>query len=225
MKTTIALDHAAYGANVRAHCNTCSNETHHKVWTTVDETAAHSTPNQYHEIHTAHSMIECCGCSTVSYMRRHQDSECRDIDDDGNMFEVIERSFFPPRMNDRRPMKNIWYVPDPMLTIYRETIKAIDNEQPTLAMIGLRALLEAVCVDKGAAHRNLADKVKGLVDLRFLTPDGANIIHAVRELGNDAAHRFRVAEPHTLLAALQVLEHLLEAAYILPRTEALLRTS
>src|SRR5665213_4287430 len=70
----------------------------------------------------------------------------------------------------------------------------MNNDQPVLTGIGLRALVETICKDKKASGGNLVEKIGSLVSLGVLTADGATILHRIRTLGNDAAHEVK---PHT----------------------------
>ncbi|MRR37470.1 DUF4145 domain-containing protein, partial [bacterium] len=54
-------------------------------------------------------------------------------------------------------------------------------------------------------------KAKGL-----LTGDGAQILHRLRVLGNDAAHEVKPHTAEQLALAMDVVEHLLQGAYIFP---------
>ncbi len=92
----------------------------------------------------------------------------------------------------------------------------MNNEQPVLAGIGIRALVERICKDKQAPGGNLVEKINDLVKLGVLTQDGATILHKIRTLGNDAAHEVKPHKPEQLRLALDVCEHLLQGVYLLP---------
>lgn len=73
-----------------------------------------------------------------------------------------------------------------------------------------------VCKDKNAAGGDLFAKINSLVVLGVLTKDGANILHKLRTLGNNAAHEVKPHTPKELGLAFDVVDHLLLGVYILP---------
>ena len=93
----------------------------------------------------------------------------------------------------------------------------MNNDQPVLTGIGLRALVETICKDKKASGGNLVEKIGSLVSLGVLTADGATILHRIRTLGNDVAHEVKPHTAEQLGIALGVCEHLLQGVYLLPR--------
>ena len=83
--------------------------------------------------------------------------------------------------------------------------------------MGIRALLESICEEKQAKGRKLVHKIDDLKIKGILTPVSAGILHKIRSLGNDAAHK---AKPHSekqLGLAMDIIEHLLKDVYILPK--------
>ncbi len=100
--------------------------------------------------------------------------------------------------------------------IYQESILALNSDQPILSGIGIRAIIETVSNEEQAAGNDLAQKINGLVAKGVLTKDGADILHKIRALGNQAAHSVKVHSSTELKLAMDVVEHLLQAVYILP---------
>lgn len=103
-----------------------------------------------------------------------------------------------------------------MRRIYNETLKALNEELPVLAGIGIRAIVETVCKDKDSIGANLQDKIDDLVTQDVLTKEGADILHKLRTLGNDAVHEVKPHDNVQLGLALDVIHHLLQGVYILP---------
>jgi hypothetical protein len=104
--------------------------------------------------------------------------------------------------------------------VYSETRTALANDQPVLAGIGIRAIVETVCKDQSAAGNNLMEKIDDLARKGVVTPDGAKILHSLRFMGNDAAHEVKAHAEADLMTALDVVEYLLKGVYILPRLAA-----
>jgi hypothetical protein len=100
--------------------------------------------------------------------------------------------------------------------IYQEPYSAVVNRQRTLAGIGIRAMVEAVCQEEGAVGHNLEERIDDLVQKGKLAEEGAEILHGTRLLGNKAAHEVEALQSAQLDAAMRVAENLLETVYVLP---------
>jgi Domain of unknown function (DUF4145) len=107
-------------------------------------------------------------------------------------------------------------LPPKLAAIYRETLKAVASKQPILAGIGIRAILETVCKDRKSSGGNLPQKIDGLVALGDLSKQGSKALHALKALGDVAAHEVKAPSPAQLVLAMRVVEHLMDAVYILP---------
>jgi hypothetical protein len=82
--------------------------------------------------------------------------------------------------------------------------------------MGIRALVEAVCNERAASGKDLASKIDSLASIGLLTADSTEFLHGLRLMGNDAAHEAKRYSEDDLLLALEVAEHLLTNAYIIP---------
>jgi hypothetical protein len=81
-----------------------------------------------------------------------------------------------------------------------------------LCTIGLRALIEGVCNDKGFKDRKLENNIEGLTKL-LPSPNMIEALHALRLFGNDAAHRLEALTRDNAREAIRVMEHLLNHFY------------
>ncbi len=125
-------------------------------------------------------------------------------------------TYYPGRTEGLRAI-NIYLLPITVQNIYQETILAIENEQNILAGIGIRALIETICKNQQAEGKNLFDKINSLKEKSILTNEGAETLHKLRVLGNDAAHEVKAHDRNQLLLALQIIEHMLDGTYIIPQ--------
>jgi hypothetical protein len=117
-------------------------------------------------------------------------------------------------------MDSIHEVPFGICSVYRETRAALCSNQPILAGIGIRAIVEAVCNDRGASGRNLEKRIDSLVTMKIVTEDGAKILHSLRFMGNDAAHEVKAHKIEELNIAFGVVEYLLHGVYVMPKQAA-----
>ncbi|HDN9004730.1 TPA: DUF4145 domain-containing protein [Aeromonas veronii] len=197
-------------------CTQCAGKTRHKVLLSVDQSGYDSD----YEIdwNESHQVIRCQGCNTLSF--RHETSNSDDYIQVGhNDYEpVIRETLFPSRIEGRKDLgQHVIYLPIDLRRVYAETMQALNNDSPVLAGIGLRAMVETVCKEKAAQGNDLYKKINDLQSKQVLTPTGADILHKVRTLGNDAAHEVKPHSPDQLALAMDVVEHMLKDVYILPQ--------
>ena len=108
-----------------------------------------------------------------------------------------------------------------------------------LCAVGLRALVEAVCVDKEIkkgfvdvlknnvlvkkTKGNLEGKINGLFQKQFLTEEQAKFLHELRFMGNDAVHELVCPSVADLRLAFGIIESVLNLIYELPIKSAKLK--
>ena len=204
------------GQVLDVECAECRRTTKHRVLASAD-VAGEDWYRQNSVHYWAHyQIVQCQGCESTTYRTVSSNSEDWDFDDQGEVVLNQTVTLWPDRSEGRNPINDVHLLPSNVQRIYGETVKALNNDQPVLAGIGIRALIETICKDKAAPGSNLMSKIDGLVSLGVLTTEGAVILHKIRTLGNDAAHEVKPHTPTQLGLALDVCEHLLQGAYLLP---------
>lgn len=199
-------------------CSRCSNETKHKTLCSADyRGTATDWDFDWCEVH---QIVQCLGCESLSFRKSSSNSEsvCQVGEDEWEVDEKVE--LFPPRISGRKNLQNTQMLPIDSKRIYDEVKLALSISQPTLAGIGIRALVETVCKEKNATGLNLENKIDDLVTKGVLTNEGAEILHGLRFLGNEAAHEGKPHSEAVLSVAFDVVENLLTNAYILPKVAA-----
>jgi hypothetical protein len=206
-----------------ASCGMCIRETRHKV---LAQTATHwRDEGEQVDSWVYHQIIQCQGCLTTSFRESSLCSEDFDFDErTGNTILNETVKLFPNRISGRAVMRESHLLPHNVYRIYQEAHGALCAEFSILAGLGLRALVEAVCVDKQVTRGNLQDKIDALATDGHITPAGARILHSLRFMGNAAAHEVKAHTPQQLNAAFDVVEHLLQGVYVLPSRAANLPT-
>jgi hypothetical protein len=196
-------------------CASCERVTKHEVLASVDVRGSDG-PNEYSVDYGTHDqIIQCRGCETISFRSTSWNSEDVEWGPEGLEQNYVTH-LYPSRSAGRTAIDHFYLLPLDVQRIYSETIKAMNNEQPVLAGVGIRAIVEGICRDKKAEGKDLFFKINSLVALGVLTTDGAVILHKVRSLGNKAAHEVKPHSTEQLALALDVCEHLFSGVYILP---------
>jgi hypothetical protein len=198
-------------------CGKCSCETSHTVLQSVDTSGREDIgPHDWFSWEDSFQIIQCEGCKKISFRRIHTNSE--DIHQVGtdDWEPDIHENLYPRRIAGRKRIKDDHFLPLEVRQIYEETAEALENGQRVLTGVGLRAIIETVCKDKSAAGNNLAKKIDDLQAKQMLTSDEAQILHKLRVFGNEAAHEVKPHNEEQLTLAMDVVEHLLQGAYIYP---------
>lgn len=79
-------------------------------------------------------------------------------------------------------------VPEKVARMLEEAIVCHSTECYTAAAIMIRRTLEEICADRGAAGKNLQDRIEALRGKVVLPTELLEAMHDLRILGNDAAH-------------------------------------
>lgn len=196
-------------------CKKCAGETCHEILVSAYRYGESS--NGDIQVWEHYRIVECRGCKEVSFLKEWQCSEDAVFDERGEERLKNFQEVYPSRIAGRRELENLYELAPQVRSIYQETHKALCNKQSILTGIGIRALVESVCKEKKAKGRNLKDQIDNLVEQGVLTKAGADFLHELRFLGNEAAHEVETHDENTLSIAMDIAENLLQNAYIIPK--------
>ena len=201
---------------VNCICRDCHRETRHTVLTDATLRGSHGNSEYSIDWAVEHQIVRCLGCEAISF-RRVSGSEEDNVqisDDEWEYQPLVE--IFPNPREGRQPLADASLLPDKIQRIYEESLQALNDTQPVLCGIGIRAIVETVCKDRNAPGGELYSRINSLVSIGVLTKDGADILHKLRTLGNEAAHEVKPHPLKELGLAFDVVDHLLLGVYILP---------
>ncbi len=202
------------GTVQKMFCNTCKGRTYHELRAThkrnyQDVYDEHSPQPQlaYWEDYEYGFWI-CRGCDTATLTEKYTNPGM--FDGDGDEYHWVE-TLYPKRSKIELPIKHFRQLPEKLSKIYRETIQTLNNDISILASIGIRALLEGICADKGIGGRNLETKIENLSNI--LPQNIVSNLHSIRFLGNEAAHELSAPIRSELILAIEICEDLLNFLY------------
>ena len=108
-----------------------------------------------------------------------------------------------------------FHLPNIVERIYDETCDAYRDGARTLAGIGFRATIEAICNDQNIKGKELSTRINNLASNGLISKKDSVRLHSIRFLGNDAAHDIKTPKKSALEAALIIVEHLITTVYII----------
>lgn len=175
-----------------------------------------------------HLLLECMGCESIKY-KRYSTSEYKR--DEFGRIEELDVGIWPNdgKTQNRRPIHftdtgiSKALVPVNVLKMYRETIIAFNADARTLAGGGLRATVEAICIEHGLINGNLQGKIDALAKNGLLTAGQAELLHEERYIGNSALHELATPSHEDIEDGLQIVEGLITTLYLLPEKAKRLR--
>ncbi len=170
----------------------------------------------YGEYH--HQLLQCMGCSAVRYRRFIMDDNHRD--EITGLAAPHREELFPASTIGQRANSlsdsGAALIPSDVLKMYEETVAALNANALTLAGGGLRATVEAICLNQGITNGSLEKKINALVDKQLLTNAQGDLLHEERYIGNAALHEMATPTADDIEDGLQIVEGLVSTIYILP---------
>lgn len=195
---------------VKSDCRACSRMTRHEIL--FEELVEQS--GFFNEKDTW-QVIRCLGCLTISFRHRHDDFDAIETDAKGETTHDIVVSVYPGVIRDHRKLHGAYFLPPLISRVYFQTLKALSERAFVLASIGLRACIEAVCNHLELSGTNLERRIDQLFKAGHVSNGDKKRLHAIRFLGNDAAHEIKEPKPGDIRIALEIVEHLLNTVFIL----------
>lgn len=200
-------------------CNSCRQHTNHKVirsycqpyWPEDDPRMQIDYAKGTWEI------IQCAGCDKVSFREIWHTSE-DEVSNEGPVPTVFR---YPEADKDQLTVKSFRQAPYNIYRIYEEPIQSFNIGNYILCAAGLRAVIEGICEEEIAKNGQMSSKklgtlqkkINGLHETKILSERHAEILHALRFIGNEAVHQLTAPPEDDLKAAIEIVEHTLENLY------------
>jgi len=159
-------------------------------------------------------LVECNGCETISFRKEYHDYEVYYQIGNDEYTHDITIDTYPHTIKNHNHIESVYEIPNIVRSIYKESILAIQEGAYTLAGLGLRASIEAICNDKNVNGSNLQIRINAMSRSGLISKSDAARLHAIRFMGNDAAHEIKKAKEQSVLIALKIIEHILLSVYV-----------
>ena len=198
----------------REVCSQCSVETYHEVLAGFELHAE----NPAYESWDEYTIIKCKGCGRLSFFNEQTFLQADySWDATGQVIDGLhrEKTLYPRRLAGHPLLKDAESLPKDVYRVYNESHVALCSEQYVLAGIGMRSIIEAVCIEKHTEGGDLEKKINNLAEGKLITQSAASILHGLRFMGNDSAHAIKAHTIPELCAAMRIIEHLLTEVYLI----------
>lgn len=194
-----------------SNCYECNRNTKHAL---VCSKVVSNLSSAY-RCDTKYLIVECNGCGNISFRKEFHDYEDWYQIAEDEYEHSIDIEIFPHYIDGHSPIEEGLKIPPVVDNIYRESLQAIKEGAFTLAGLGLRATIEAICNNKDIKGKNLQVRINTMQRSGMISKSDADRLHAIRFMGNDAAHEIKKAKKESVLIALKIIEHMLLSVYVL----------
>lgn len=164
-----------------------------------------------------YSITKCCGCGDITFLTETTEEGDIEYDENGNNYIPTKYKTYPFSPQKVAGLSDLWYVPNTISTVYRETIKAFNNDCHLLAATGFRMIIEAVCTENNIQGKTLEVKINNLCKNDIITKHDRDRLHSIRFMGNDSVHQMKVADINALLLVKEIIDIMLKNIYILAK--------
>lgn len=199
-------------AEIWSSCASCGGDRKHSTLHSAQEPR-----DEDYQADVLHKLVKCRGCGTISYRREFHDYEAGWHDENGEWDYPTNNTIYPKIINGHSGIAGFYFVPRIVRTIYDETIRSIKEDARILAGLGLRATIEAICNDQSITGQTLDKRISKLGVTGLISKKDVERLHAIRFLGNDAAHEIKQPTVNQISVALKIVDHLITALYVLDK--------
>jgi hypothetical protein len=210
---------------VDAPCNACLRHTRHHVLKR-DQTEWSEIYDRADAIYIsggdAYALLKCAGCQQVRLEHRHWFSE--HTDEHGR--ELIQTDYFPPTVTRRQPTWMTQLLPfdvrvAEMRPLFEEVYQAYAAGSFRLAVMGIRAIVERIMIDRVGDQGSFAKSISAFFDGGFIAVvQQPAFRNTLIEAGHAAMHRAFEPTGKDVSALLDVVEGIIDVIYFQPMRAA-----
>lgn len=196
----------------RIFCNSCLREMTHLVLSSVKRKGyADVSPDFGISWENTYEIFECQECNNTTFRIRHWNDEAQWSHDKKDYHD----SYYPPIVSRPKP---IWF--DKLDIKFKEVLEevyiALDANIRFLAAFGARTALDMLIVDQIGDVGTFKEKLDKLESEGYMDSTEKELLYAVTEAGNAAAHRGFAPDEELLNSVIDILESLFDKFYIKP---------
>jgi hypothetical protein len=207
------------GSCKKIKCNQCKNPTNHELKAFhrkyYDDSDGDNEADITYSIDTQYRLWVCLGCNTAVFEIEEATLDM-EADPYCNQTEQVASTYYPARKDELLTPKYFEELDTKLNTVYREVIKSYNAQLKIICAMGLRALLEGICIQNGITDKEafkLTDKLKKLKEKDLLPSDIVGSLDNFKFLGDDAAHKLETPSQSELKAAIGFMDELLSFLY------------
>lgn len=160
--------------------------------------------------------VQCSLCNNISFLERITFVE----PNERSQPPMVAEMNYPDHSDSAYNFldeEELYSLPKVLVNLYEEVSTAFRSQSEILAGVGLRMLVEAICMEQKVEGANLQKKIVSLRENGFISANEEPILDKLRLIGNVAAHQIKGMSLEVLSYALDIINHVLKSIYILPK--------
>lgn len=227
MKRTITPNKKS---EMKIHCNICNHHTNHQILTSANSIWEDRCDVHFYNTLMNYEILKCLGCDMITIQERWKMiAKGKTENDNHSEKDWMQINYYPNRNISNLSIKPYNSIPKKLNYIYQETVNSINNNQYLLAAAGVRAIIEAICielnikkgpieVDKNGVKRiiqksNLEGKISGLFNKQIISQTQFDCLTELRYLGNKSIHEIEPPNFYPLKQGIEIMENIIENIY------------
>ena len=210
------------------HCNNCLGMRNHALIHREEQHRTDGDDDFSITTSDTYEMLRCCGCDQITVSHISENSE----DCNPESGEPIQtKTYYPPAISRSRPK---WFHElyfgfsfenNVIQDLLNEIYIALQNECPRLAVMGIRALLEHIMIDKVGDQGSFKKNLDEFEKQGFLSKTQREVVEPSLDVGHAAIHRGFKPKPSDVNNLVDIAESILESVYINGRRKEILSQS
>lgn len=216
-------DISVEGEVIKTHCTSCNISTNQLIRTKF----APKSRAEYELFeHNEYCVAECLGCNNISFIHIRWDDDKESKDENGDPIKIMSHFVEDDRWLEDYQFLNeeeLNELPAMIYDMYEELQGALQREMRVLAGVGMRMLIEAVCLNRRIEGKILQHQIESLLSLGLISKNDFDVLDELRKIGNNSAHKIKAPSDSVLEAALEAVNHLLRTIYVVPKRTKRLR--
>jgi uncharacterized protein YutE (UPF0331/DUF86 family) len=199
----------------RIFCNECLREMTHRILSSVQRKGYQDlSPDFGISWENYYEVLECQECQNVTFRIRHWDDEAQFSHDQRD----YQDTYYPPSVSRPKPP---WFdkLDGKFQEVLHEIYVALHANIRFLAAFGARTALDMLIVDKIGDTGTFKSKMDKLETDGYIDSTERELLDAITEAGNAAAHRGYAPDERRLNSVIDILESLFDKFYIKPERD------
>jgi len=207
---------------MKSHCNNCGGEREHKILLEHKNSGVEEVEEDFRiRWWETYRVVQCAGCESISMREDKWNSE--NTGDDGCPIAAVR--FLPARIFRPKPkwMDETEYVfgcPDQIQSLLKETYICLQNDCRSSAAMCVRAIFEAVMIDKIGDQGTFAANIEEFEKQGYLSKKQKELVEPVLEAGHASIHRAYIPKTAQLVTLVDILENIISVVYVHPQKAA-----
>jgi len=160
-------------------------------------------------------LIECAGCGEYSFLVREPEYNALPDEPqyfDWNYYHENKYKTYTFLREDEQQ-----FLPDKLYRLYDSIKENFQIGSQFIIPVALRMMVEGICTNKQITGKSLLNKIENLHKDSVISTIEKDILNKLRILGNQSVHEMKEWQMETLGYALDIINHIIRAVYILPK--------